>query len=145
MVGPRPVIDAANALQSHETSNANSIAQQAVLAALTGPQQCVAEMRDEYQRRRDALMSWLVVEPRLSSVMPRGAFYLFPSVSAFLSEARCPTSMDFASMLLRDAHVLVTPGEAFGAPGHIRLSYATSLDRLREGATRLIRFARGLV
>ena len=145
VVAPRPVVDAANALQSHETSNANSIAQRAVLAALTGPQECVAEMRDEYQRRRDALVGWLAEEPRLTSVTPRGAFYLFPSVKAFLSDRRCPTSMDFASMLLRDEHVLVTPGEAFAAPGYIRLSYATSMDRLREGATRLIRFARGLV
>jgi aspartate aminotransferase len=142
MIGPRALVDAANALQSHETSNANSVAQRATLAALTGPQDCVAAMRDEYQRRRDALRGWLADEPRLSSVTPKGAFYLFPSVTAFLSDARCPTSIDFASMLLRDEHVLVTPGEAFGAPGYIRLSYATSLERLREGAIRLIRFAR---
>jgi aspartate aminotransferase len=144
LVGPRPVADAANALQSHETSNANSIAQKAALAALTGPQDCVAEMRDEYQRRRNALMSWLADEPRLVSVTPQGAFYLFPSVASCLSAAGCPTSMDFAARLLRDEHVLVTPGEAFGQPGYVRLSYATSLDRLREGATRLMRFVRGL-
>ena len=142
IAAPRPVIQAANALQSHETSNVNSIAQRAVVAALTGPQDCVAEMLAEYQRRRDHLMGWLAEEPRLSCVTPRGAFYLFPGVQPFLSPAGYPTAMAFAEALLREEHVVVTGGEAFGAPGHIRLSYATSMDRLREGATRLIRFAR---
>ncbi len=143
IAGPTPVIQAANALQSHETLNVNSITQRAVVAALTGPQDCVTEMLSEYKRRRDQLMAWLrEEEPRLTCVTPRGAFYLFPSVQAFLSPSGLPTSMDFADALLRDEHVVVTAGEAFGAPGYIRLSYATSLDRLREGATRLIRFAR---
>src|SRR5688500_8956994 len=144
LAGPRPVVDAASALQSHQTSNASSIAQHAVLAALTGPQECVGVMRAAYQERRNALMGWLREEPRLASVTPRGAFYLFPNVGAFLSP-RCPTSMAFADGLLREEQVVVTPGEAFGVPGYIRLSYATSLGRLREGATRLVRFARGLI
>jgi aspartate aminotransferase len=143
LAGPRAVVNAASALQSHQTSNANAVAQRAVIAALTGPQDCVAAMRDEYQRRRDALMGWLSDEPRLASVTPQGAFYLFPSVRAFLSD-RCPTSLAFSEALLGQEHVVTTPGEAFGAPGYVRLSYATSLERLREGATRLIRFARGL-
>lgn len=146
MAGPKAVVDAASALQSHETSNANSIAQRAVLVALTGPQDCVGAMRDEYQARRDALQRWLTdEEPRLSAATPRGAFYLLPSVAAFLSPDRCSTSLDFAAGLLERERVLVTPGEAFHAPGFIRLSYATSLERLREGTTRLIRFARGLL
>ena len=144
LAAPRAVAAAANALQSHETSNVNSITQKAALAALTGPQTCVTEMLTEYQARRDHLIDWLAEEPRFLAVVPKGAFYLFPSVKAFLSDGRCPTSIEFASRLLRDEHVLVTPGEAFHAPGYIRLSYATSLERLREGATRLIRFARGL-
>jgi aspartate aminotransferase len=142
MAAPRPVIDAASALQSHQTSNVNAIAQHAALAALTGPQDCVAEMREAYRQRRDALIGWLAEEPRLSAVRPTGAFYLFPNVTAFLAPGRCATSLAFAERLLRDEHVVVTAGEAFGAPGFVRLSYATSLDRLREGATRLIRFAR---
>lgn len=142
IAGPKPVVQAANALQSHETSNVNSITQRAVLAALTGPQECVTEMLNEYQKRRDQLIAWLAEEPRLTCVRPRGAFYLFPSVQAFLSPNGYQTSLDFADALLREEHVVTTAGEAFDTPGYVRLSYATSMDRLREGATRLIRFAR---
>jgi aspartate aminotransferase len=144
LVGPREVAAAAGALQSHETSNANSITQKAALAALTGPQDCVSEMLAEYQDRRDQLVGWLAEEPRLSVVIPHGAFYLFPSVQAFLSPDACPTSLTFTERLLREEHVVMTAGEAFDAPGYLRISYAASLDRLREGATRLIRFARKL-
>jgi len=144
MIGPKSVVQAASALQSHETSNANSIAQKAAVAALTGSQACVADMLAEYQRRRDALIGWLAGEPHLRAVTPRGAFYLFPGVQAFLSPSGCATSMDFADRLLRDEHVVVTPGEAFGAPGHIRLSYAASMDTLEDGAARIVRFARRL-
>ncbi len=140
----KPVASAANALQSHETSNVSSIAQKAAEAALTGPQACVDEMLAAYTQRRDQLIAWLAEEPRLDVVVPQGAFYLFPSVRAFLSPNGCATSLDFALTLLHEEHVVTTAGEAFGAPGFIRLSYATSLDRLREGATRLIRFARSL-
>ena len=78
----------------------------------------------------------------MTCVKPRGAFYLFPSVQAFLSPNGYKTSLDFADDLLREEHVVTTAGEAFDTPGYVRLSYATSMDRLREGATRLIRFAR---
>jgi aspartate aminotransferase len=136
-----PVAAAAGALQSHETSNVNSIAQKAAAAALTGPQACVTEMLATYEARRDHLLAWLAEEPRLTAVVPRGAFYAFPNVQAFLRPG-CDTSLVFASRLLHEEHVVTTAGEAFGAPGYLRLSYAASLDRLREGATRLIRFAR---
>jgi aspartate aminotransferase len=141
-IGPKAVVSAANALQSHETSNVNSITQKAVVTALTSSQQCVSDMLAEYQQRRDQLITWLAEEPRLSAVTPRGAFYLFPSVAEFLSPDGIRTSVDFADALLREEHVVTTAGEAFDAPGYLRLSYATSLDRLREGVTRLIRFAR---
>ncbi len=101
-------------------------------------------MLAEYQERRDRMMSWLAEEPRLLVGRPQGAFYLFPDVRAFLSPGRCPTSMVFADRLLAEEHVVVTAGEGFYAPGFVRISYATSLDRLREGATRLIRFVRSL-
>jgi aspartate aminotransferase len=143
LVADRSVAAAANVLQSHETSNVNSIAQKAAIAALTGPQDSVAAMRGEYQRRRDLLVGLLAEEPRLGVVSPRGAFYLFPRVESFLSAA-CPSSLEFAARLLREAHVVTTPGEAFDAPGYVRLSYAASLDQLREGAARLITFARQL-
>jgi len=142
LVGPKPVVQAGNALQSHSTSNINSIAQRAAIAALTGPQDCVRDMLNEYKARRDQVLDWLGDEPRLECAVPQGAFYLFPSVSEFLSPDGYRTSLDFADALLREEHVVTTAGEAFDTPGFIRLSYATSLDRLREGVTRLIRFAR---
>ncbi|MEO8071335.1 MAG: pyridoxal phosphate-dependent aminotransferase [Acidobacteriota bacterium] len=144
LAAPAPVVQAANALQSHETSNVNSITQKAAVAALTQSQTCVTDMLSEYQQRRDRLIEWLSEEPRLTTVVPRGAFYLFPGVQAFLTPHGCRTSLDFADRLLREEHVVVTAGEAFGTPGHIRLSYAASLERLREGVTRTIRFARRL-
>jgi len=96
----------------------------------------------EYQRRRDQLLTWLRDEPRLSCVTPQGAFYLFPSDADFLSPDGLRTSVEFADALLQEEHVVATAGEAFDAPGYLRLSYAASLDTLREGVTRLIRFAR---
>jgi aspartate aminotransferase len=142
IAGPKAVVSAANALQSHSTSNVNSITQRAATAALTGPQQCVDDMLAEYKRRRDQALVWLAEEPRFECAVPQGAFYLFPSVGEFLSPDRRRTSVEFADGLLADEHVVTTAGEAFDAPGYIRISYATSLERLREGLTRLIRFAR---
>jgi aspartate aminotransferase len=144
LAGPKPVVSAANALQSHSTSNVNSITQRAAVAALTGPQQCVTDMLTEYKARRDQLLTWLAEEPRLRCSVPQGAFYLFPDVSDFLSPNGVRTSLEFADGLLRDEQVVTTAGEAFDAPGYVRLSYANSMERLREGATRLIRFARTL-
>jgi aspartate aminotransferase len=141
-VGPKSFVQAANALQSHSTSNANSITQHAALAALTGPQQCVTDMLLEYQKRRDQVLVWLAEEPRLRCFSPQGAFYVFPDVSDFLSPDGLRTSIEFADALLAEEHVVTTAGEAFDAPGFIRLSYAASLDTLRDGITRLIRFAR---
>ena len=142
IAGPTAVVSAANALQSHSTSNVNSITQKAALAALTGSQQCVTDMLDEYKRRRDQALVWLAEEPRFECAVPEGAFYLFPSISEFLSPDRRRTSLEFADALLAEEHVVTTAGEAFDAPGFLRLSYATSMERLREGITRLIRFAR---
>ena len=142
VLGPAAVVAGINKLQSHTTSNVNSITQKAVIAALTGSQQCVTDMLTEYQRRRDQVIAWLGEEPRLRCAVPQGAFYLFPDVSDFLSPDGWRTSLDFADALLKREHVVTTAGEAFDTPGFIRLSYATSLDRLREGVTRLIRFVR---
>jgi aspartate aminotransferase len=142
MVAAKPVVQAANALQSHSTSNVSSITQKAAIAALTQSQQCVADMLREYEDRRDQVLQWLADEPRFHCAVPQGAFYVFPDITEFLSPQGLRTSLDFADALLRDEHVVTTAGEAFDAPGFLRLSYATSLDRLREGITRLIRFAR---
>jgi len=143
-VGPPRLIAVCNNIQSHSTSNVSSITQRAGVAALTSPQTCVTEMRDEYQSRRDALLQWLLVEPRITCVRPAGAFYLFPDVAQLLSPDMLRTSSDLASALLRHAHVAVTPGEAFDAPGYVRISYASSRDRLREAVDRIERFVTDL-
>ena len=144
LAGPKPVASAANALQSHSTSNVNSITQRAAVAALTGPQTCVTDMLAEYKTRRDQVLRWLADEPRIRCAVPQGAFYVFPDISDFLSPNGVRTSLDFADALLRDHHVVTTAGEAFDAPGFVRLSYANSLERLQEGLTRFLQFARGL-
>jgi aspartate aminotransferase len=141
VLGPAPLIAACNAIQSHATSNVASITQKAALAALTGPQDCVTEMLDEYRVRRDQVHAWLTADGRFQCVKPSGAFYLFPDVSAILSPSGIRTSAQLAQSLLDEVHVALTAGEAFDAPGFVRISYATSLDRLREGASRMLQFA----
>ena len=144
MMAPAAVVSAANALQSHSTSNVCSITQRAVQAGLTGPQDCVTEMLDEYRRRRDQICEWLGAEPRIRMVKPAGAFYLFPDVSDFLSPDGIRTTAELAQALLDEARVAVTPGEAFDTPGFIRISYATSMDDLKRGTTRILEFVRAL-
>ena len=142
MAAPKPVVSAANALQSHSTSNVNSITQRAAVTALTGSQQCVADMLAEYKKRRDHVLGVLASEPRIRCAVPQGAFYVFPDISAFLSPNGTRTSLEFADGLLRDEHVVTTAGEAFDAPGFLRLSYAASVERLNEGLARLFKYAR---
>ena len=97
-------------------------------------------MLDAYRVRRDRMLGWLAEEPRIRCVSPSGAFYLFPDISELLSPDAIRTSAEFAERLLSDVHVAVTPGEAFDAPGFLRISYAASLDRLEEGVARLRSF-----
>ena len=141
-IGPARVIAACNTIQSHSTSNVCSITQRAAIAALTGSQAPVKAMLDEYRVRRDRLHEWLAQDPRLSCRKPGGAFYMFVDVVGALDATGIRTSAEFARLLLDEARVAVTPGEAFDAPGFIRLSYATSMDRLREGSSRLLEFVR---
>lgn len=143
-LGPKDVIGACNAVQSHSTSNACSISQYATLAALQGPQDCVREMLEEYRRRRDLVCDLLTADGRIRCVKPAGAFYLFPDISDLLSPDGIRTSAGFAEALLAEAHVALTAGEAFDAPGFLRISYATSDERLREGAARIHRFVQAL-
>ncbi|MEE3104259.1 MAG: pyridoxal phosphate-dependent aminotransferase [Acidobacteriota bacterium] len=140
VLGPPPVIAACSAVQSHATSNVCSITQRAALSALTGPQDCVTDMLNDYRVRRDQASLWLQEDARISLVKPDGAFYLFPDISGVLSPDGLRTSADLAHALLTDAHVAVTPGEAFDAPGFLRISYATSIERLREGISRILDF-----
>src|SRR3954451_15610153 len=140
VVGPAALVSACNAIQSHSTSNACSISQRAAEAALRGPQECVTDMLDEYRRRRDQLCLWLSADPRIRLVKPAGAFYLFPDVSEYLSPDGIRTSADLATALLADARVALTPGEAFDAPGFLRISYATSMKELERGSQRILEF-----
>jgi aspartate aminotransferase len=140
-VAPAELTAAFNVIQGQSTSNISSITQKAALAAVAGPQDAVTAMLDEYRVRRDRIHSWLTRDPGIRCVKPKGAFYLFPEISALLSPDGLPTSADFARGLLEKEHVVVTAGEAFDAPGYIRISYATSLEQLHEGATRILRFA----
>jgi aspartate aminotransferase len=139
-LGPADAIGAQHALQSHATSNVSSITQKAVVAALTGSQEPVKAMLAEYRIRRDQTHAWLTADSRIRCVKPGGAFYLFPDISAILAAGGFKTSTDFAEALLDEARVAVTPGEAFDAPGFLRISYATSLDLLREGSRRMLDF-----
>jgi aspartate aminotransferase len=139
-LGPAAVISASAAIQSHSTSNVTSITQKAALAALIGSQAPVKAMLDEYRHRRDRLHVWLTADPRLRCRKPAGAFYMFVDISDVLSPDSLRTSLDFADALLEESRVAVTPGEAFDAPGTIRISYATSLDLLEEGSRRLLEF-----
>lgn len=143
-LAPAPLVGACNALQSHSTSNVCSITQKAAVAALNGPQDCVGDMLHEYRRRRDQMIDWLAAEPRLRMSRPEGAFYLFADVTDLLSPDALRTSADFAQALLDRARVALTPGEAFDAPGFIRISYATSMGELQRGADRILDFCRGI-
>jgi aspartate aminotransferase len=142
MLGPPALVAATNALQSHSTSNVCSITQKAVVAALNGSQACVIEMLDEYRRRRDQVCAWLAAEPRIRLQKPEGAFYVFADVSDFLSPDGVRTTAELGQALLDDRRVAITPGEAFDAPGFIRISYAASLEDLERGIQRIIEYVR---
>ncbi len=129
------------ALQSHMASNPNSIAQAATIAALNGPQDCVAEMCKEFKKRRDYIFEREEAIPLLSALKPEGAFYLFVDVSGTYGktyEGRLISSAaDFAAVLLDKKYVAVVPCADFGMPDYIRLSYATSMALIEEGMNRI--------
>ena len=130
-------------VQSHSTSNPNSMAQSAAVEALNGPQESVAAMLAEYLSRRGWLLGALQEIPQLSCNEPEGAFYAFPSVRECLG-AEVKSSADFAARLLAEEQTVVTDGAGFGADGYLRISYATSMAQLREGVTRIKRFVERL-
>ncbi len=143
-MGPKDIITQCNVVQGHSTSNINSITQKAAIAALLGPQDGVAVMLAEYRKRRDAVHGWLTADPRFVCVKPSGAFYLFPYVADLLSPTGIKTTGELAEAMLKEVAVAITPGEGFDAPGYFRLSYATSLERLREGVDRMFAFVASL-
>jgi aspartate aminotransferase len=127
-------------VQGHSTSNTNSIAQWAAVEALNGPQESVTEMLAEYTRRREWLLKALCDIPGITCSAPEGAFYAFPNVRAFLKNV-FKTSGVFAQRLLDEEHTVVTDGAGFGAEGFVRISYATSMAQIKEGAERIRRLA----
>lgn len=130
-------------VQGHSTSNPNSIAQSAAVEALNGSQESVAEMLAEYTRRRAWLLGALHEIPGITCNEPEGAFYAFPSVRELIGDT-IKTSHDFARRLLQEEQTVVTDGAGFGAEGHIRMSYATSMEQLSEGVSRIKRFVERL-
>jgi aspartate aminotransferase len=142
-IAPKELTAAFNVIQGHTTSNITSFVQKGGVAALNGPQDGVKVMLDEYRRRRDAIHGWLTANPAIKCVKPRGAFYLFPDISELLG-GELKTSSQFAQRLIEQEHVALTPGEGFDAPGYLRISYATSMDQLREGATRILKLAESI-
>src|SRR5215207_223987 len=141
MIGPKDVIKAAANLQSHQTSNVSNIAQRAAIAALTGDLRAVEEMKVAFDRRRRTMVRMLNEIPGVECPEPTGAFYAFPSVKGVLGKeiaGRTPTtSAELAEIILDEVEVAVVPGEAFGAPGYLRLSYALGDDDLAEGVSRI--------
>lgn len=141
IAAPLWVAKATTKLQGQYTSNPSSIAQKAAEAAYLGPQECVEEMRVAFQRRRDLVTSLLKQIPGLRVNNPQGAFYIFPEVSAYFGKKDgdkvVKDANDMALYLLEKAHVATVTGDAFCAPGYIRLSYATSDDNIREGVRRI--------
>ena len=139
-LGPKQVISAMSKLQSQSTSNAASMVQRASIAALTGSQECVAEMRADYIKLRDRILEGFKTIPGLTCTVPEGAFYVYPNVSAFIGKGGIKSASDLAAKLLSEAHVVVVPGEAFGTDAHIRLSYAVSAEVIDKGVQRLREF-----
>jgi aspartate aminotransferase len=141
MLGPKDVIKAATNLQSHQTSNVSNVAQRAAIAALTGDLSAVEEMKVAFDRRRRTMVSMLNEIPGVECPEPTGAFYAYPSVKGVLGReiAGRPvqTSAELAEVILDEVEVAVVPGEAFGAPGYLRLSYALGDDDLAEGVGRI--------
>ncbi len=139
--GPKEIISAMSNIQSHSTSNPTSISQKAALAALQGSQECVAEMVNEFCKRRKVTVDGLNEIKGFRCVMPKGAFYAFPNISGTfglkLNGKPIDNSFALAEILLDKTRVAVVPGDAFGAPNYIRLSYATSLENIKEGIKRI--------
>src|ERR1700752_1702098 len=139
-LGPSDWIKAMLKIQGHSTSNPNSIAQSAAIEALNGPQESVSIMLTEYTARRAWLLSALKEIPGVKCIEPVGAFYAFPAVRGCLNHG-LTTSAEFAQKLIEDEHTVVTDGTGFGAPGFVRISYATSMAQLEGGMARIKRFA----
>ena len=141
VIGPQDVVKAATNLQSHATSNVTNVAQRAAIAAVSGDLSAVAKMKEAFDRRRRTIVSMLNEIDGVVCPEPKGAFYAFPSVKGLLGRdldgVTPTTSAELAELMLDKTEVAAVPGEAFGAPGYLRFSYALGDDDLVEGITRL--------
>jgi aspartate/methionine/tyrosine aminotransferase len=146
MIGSREIVAAATNLQSQETSNVNNVAQYAALAALSGDMTSVQAMHTAFDRRRRTIHRMLNEIPGVTCTNPRGAFYAFPSLAGVLGRdlhgRRAATTLELAELVLDEVNVAFVPGEAFGAPGYARFSYALSDDDLAEGISRFAALVR---
>ena len=139
-LGPKPIISAMSKLQSQSTSSTAAFVQKAAIAAVASSQECVAEMRADYIKLRDRILTRLAEIPGITCTKPEGAFYVYPNISAYLGRPGAKTTMELASRLLHEAHVVSVPGEAFGTQEHIRLTYAIAHADVEEGVDRMKAF-----
>jgi len=137
--GPKEVIQAMSTIQGQSTSNASSISQKAAVVALNGEQGCVGTMNEAFKARRDFVVRALNSLPGVSCLPGAGTFYAFAEVSRAMAALGCRDDGEFAELLLNDAGVAVVPGSGFGAPGHMRLSFATSMETLEKALARIAR------
>ncbi len=139
--GPKTIIKAMSKLQGQATSCANSIGQKAGIEALMGEQDCVKKMRSAFKKRRDLIVKSLNDIDNIKCIKPKGAFYAFPDFSSYLNTYAdgkpIADTFDISEYLLREARVVTVPGDGFGAPGHIRFSYAVSSDTIKKGMNKL--------
>jgi len=140
VLGPAPIVAAMNKLQSQSTSNPTSIVQKAAVAALNGPQECVASMREGYIYLRDKAVAGVRAIPGVTCANPNGAFYVFPNLSHYFGHQGLNSAADVARKLLQEAHVAIVPGEAFGSSKHARISYPVAEHDLVRGLERMRQF-----
>ena len=139
--GPRRIIKAMSKIQGQSTSCANSVGQKAGIAALSGDQSCVVEMKDAFFKRRNLMVKLLKELPDINCTMPGGAFYTFPDFSAYLGRRGnneiLKDTFSISEYILSNTQVVTVPGDGFGAPGYIRFSYATSTEIIKKGLARV--------
>jgi aspartate aminotransferase len=135
--GPKEIITAMSTIQGQSTSNASSISQKAAIAALSGDQECVAKMNEQFKARHDFIVAGLNSLPGVSCVPGAGTFYAFADVSKAMAAQGCRDDNEFAELLLSEGGVAVVPGSGFGAPGHMRLSFACSMQTLEKALERM--------
>ena len=143
-LAPKKIIANLSKLQSQSTSNATSFVQKGAIAALAGSQECVAEFRAEFKLLRDYIINALKTIPGVTCTVPGGAFYVYPNVSAYIGKGGIKSATELATRMLHEGHVVAVPGEAFGTPYHIRLSYPVTRETIDEGVKRMGNFLTSL-